>query len=112
MYMCVMCACVCVLCSNEMSGVWKRVTTTNFDAFAGAQGAGFLQRKLAGNMSLTHTISVSKSYDQVNIIERGAGPIDFNNTFAIGAKAVKNQMMKRTFLDRMYWEGEALVLNR
>ena len=34
----------------DFSGVWKRDKCENIDAYVGAQGAGFMQRKLAASM--------------------------------------------------------------
>ncbi len=51
-----------------------------------------MQRKLAASMSLTHTIALSAAGDQIRIVEKGSGPIDFDNTYVLGAKAVKTQV--------------------
>ncbi len=40
----------------DMTGIWKRFDTVNYDNFVGAQGAGYVQRKLAASMALQHTI--------------------------------------------------------
>lgn len=44
---------------TDFSGVWKRVKTINFDTFVGAQGASYVQRKLAASMPLTHTLTMN-----------------------------------------------------
>lgn len=47
------------LAKADFSGVWKRVKTVNFDTFVGAQGASFVQRKLAASMPLTQTLTMN-----------------------------------------------------
>lgn len=42
----------------DLSGVWKRVKTENFEALLEAQGAGYVQRKLAAAAPLTHIITM------------------------------------------------------
>lgn len=96
----------------DFSGVWKRTNTVNFDAFVGAQGAGYVQRKLAASMALTHTITMDPPfYSGVRIMKKG-GPLDIDNSYAFGAEPKLTKIVKRTFYDTCYWEGEALVLRR
>lgn len=44
----------------DMSGVWKRVKLENYENFIAAQGATFLQRKLASSIQMIHTITMSE----------------------------------------------------
>lgn len=97
----------------DFSGVWKRMTAKNVESFIGAQGGGFVQRKLAASMALQHTITMDPPFfTGVRIHEKGAGPIDFDNSYHIDGSAVESQVLKRTFVDKCYWEGEALVIQR
>ena len=75
-----------------MSGTWKRGQSTNFESFIGAQGAGFVQRKLAASMNLVHSISLDTAGGKVRIVEKGSGPIDFDNTYTIGGTPVRTQV--------------------
>jgi hypothetical protein len=40
----------------NFSGVWKRFKSINYEEFVAVQGAGFIQRNMAANIPLTHTI--------------------------------------------------------
>ena len=102
-----------------LSGVWQRTRTHNFEAFAGAGGAGFVQRKMAATMSLTHTIAMDAhgGVRACRLLEKG-GPIDTDCTFTLGADFVDFNFNGKPFKQRMYWapgetDGErVLVLQR
>ena len=90
----------------DFSGVWKREKCVNVDSYVGnehattssveikpsdlkktlsmlgAQGAGFLQRKLAASIAMTHTITMDPSFSVVRIQEK-AGPIDTDYTLQV-----------------------------
>ena len=113
----------------DFSGVWKRDKCENIDAYVGAQGAGFMQRKLAASMvfkrmlifslivltilftvlnyyilyvyckSMVHTITMDPSLSVIRIQEK-AGPIDTDYTLQVDSSPVQNTLMKRVFLDR------------
>ena len=83
----------------DYSGVWKRDKCMNVEAYVGVQGAGYMQRKLVASVSMTHTITMDPQLRAVRIQEK-AGPIDTDYTLIIGAPAVKNEVMKKVFLDR------------
>jgi hypothetical protein len=55
----------------DLSGVWKRVKVENYENFLGAQGATFVQRKLASSLPLVHTFSFSKDLMAFNLVEKG-----------------------------------------
>lgn len=93
----------------DMSGVWKREKCVNVDSYVGAQGAGFLQRKLAASTSMTHTITMDTTLSAVRIQEK-AGPIDTDYTLVVGDSPKNSEVMKRIFKDRMYWQGNKMVL--
>ena len=44
---------------TDFSGIWKRVKTINFDNIVGAQGASYVQKKLAASITITHTITMN-----------------------------------------------------
>ena len=83
----------------DFSGVWKREKCVNVDGYVGAQGAGYMQRKLAASVSMTHTITTDAELRAVRIQEK-AGPIDTDYTLVIGAPAIRSEVMKRVFMDR------------
>lgn len=95
----------------NFSGVWTRVKTENFDSFIGVQGAGYLQRKLAATMPLTHTLTFDASMRAVRLQEKG-GPLDLDNSYTIGNPFQESIIVKKKFRDRMSWVGDTLVLHR
>ena len=44
---------------TDFTGLWKRVKTTNFEEIVGAQGASYVQRKLAASLTVMHTITMN-----------------------------------------------------
>lgn len=75
-------------------------------------GAGFIQRKLAAAMPLTHTIVMDSSLSALRLKETG-GPLDLDNTYTIGNDFVSTKILKTQFKDKMYWNGcDAIVLRR
>jgi hypothetical protein len=44
---------------TDFSGLWKRVKATNFEDIVGAQGASYVQRKLAASLTVMHTITMN-----------------------------------------------------
>jgi hypothetical protein len=91
----------------ELSGAWKRTKVENYENFLGAQGATFMQRKLASSLPLVHTFTMSKDLMVFNLTEKG-GPIDSNSNFVVGGPAVATQLAKSTFLDTVTWEDGKL----
>jgi hypothetical protein len=61
----------------DLSGVWKRVKVENYENFLGAQGATFVQRKLASSLPLVHTFSFSKDLMAFNLVEKGTPCVCF-----------------------------------
>ena len=57
----------------DFSGVYKRTNAVNFEAFVGAQGAGYVQRKLASSMQLTHIITMDGPpfFSKIRLQEKG-----------------------------------------
>ena len=45
---------------QNLSGIWKRIRSENYEEFIGAQGGGYVQRKLASSVSLVHTITMNE----------------------------------------------------
>jgi len=94
----------------DLSGVWKRVRMENYDNFLAAQGAPFMQRKIAASLPLAHTFTFSKDLMAFNLVEKG-GPIDSDFNFICGGPAVATNLAKATFLDTCTWdEGKLKVV--
>lgn len=91
----------------DLSGIWKRVKVENYENFLGAQGATFVQRKLASSLPLVHTFTMSKDLMVFNLTEKG-GPIDSNFNFTVNGPAVATTLAKSTFLDTVTWEDGKL----
>lgn len=91
----------------DLSGIWKRVRVENYENFLGAQGATFVQRKLASSLPLVHTFTMSKDLMVFNLTEKG-GPIDSNFNFTVNGPAVATTLAKSTFLDTVTWEDGKL----
>ena len=74
--------------------------------FEGAQGAGFVQRKLAASIPMVHTITMNTpSLSAVRLQEKG-GPLDTDNTLVFGAGPVKVKTGPREFMNSVSWEGD------
>lgn len=69
----------------DMTGIWKRYDTVNYEGFVGAQGAGYVQRKLAASMDLYHTIVMDPPMYSKFILEEKGGPLDTHLEYEVGA---------------------------
>ena len=77
----------------------------NFESFIGAQGAGFVQRKLAASMNLVHTISMDSPLLSRFMLKEKGGPLDLTTTYTIGARDWQDtEIVKRKFKEKSYWE--------
>jgi hypothetical protein len=98
----------------NFSGVWSAVRRVNIEAYAGAQGAGYVQRKLAANAPMVHTFTTDEgaaNYLGIRIEEK-AGPIVQDNSYIInGSKSILVKM-KKTYTETAVWEGDTLILRR
>lgn len=96
----------------DFSGVWQRTKTHNFEAFIGAAGAGYMQRKLAAQMAMTHTITMNPpELTAVRLQEKG-GPINMDNTLTLGAEFQAVEMTGKNMKHRIYWVDNMLVTQR
>lgn len=94
----------------DFTGVWRRTNTSNYESFIGAQGAGFVQRKLAASMALTHTIDMTDS--SLRLREVG-GPLNKDTFYDIGSSSwIETEIVKRKFKEKCFWEGEVIVIHR
>jgi hypothetical protein len=84
--------------TKDLSGVWKRVKTENFEAFFGAQGAGYVQRKIAASSPMTHTITMDALLSVFRLQERG-GVVDTDTTYEIGGPSIKTKLLGKEFED-------------
>ena len=97
---------------KDISGVWNRTKSVNFEAVIGATGAGFMQRKIAASMALCHTITLDANMQAMRMQEKG-GPINIDFTLTIGAPdAEPYDNNGKKLAHKAYWEGEALVMHR
>ena len=77
----------------DLSGVWKRVRLVNYENLMGAQGAGFVQRRLAASVAMTHTITMDPDLTAFRLMEKG-GPVDTDNTYQIGGPEITTNTLK------------------
>jgi hypothetical protein len=97
----------------DLSGVWKRLKCDNMEAFTGVQGAGYLKRKLAASMALTHTITMDKKGESVVRVQEQGGPLNLDCTMDVGADVgVMSSIQGKKFLQRAYWKDGKLVVYR
>ena len=78
---------------KDLSGVWKRVRLVNYENFIGVQGAGFVQRRLAASMAMTHTISMDPDLTAFRLMEKG-GPLDTDNTYQVGGPEITTKTIQ------------------
>lgn len=96
----------------DLSGVWKRTKCINYENFVGAQGAGYVQRKLAASINMVHTITMDSGVTAFRLQEKG-GPIDSDNLFAVGGDEINTLLIKKEFQDKVYWdETNALTIRK
>ena len=97
---------------KDLSGIWNRTKSVNFEAVIGATGAGFMQRKIAASMALTHTITMDKAFTAVRLQEKG-GPINIDFTLTVGAtEAAPYDNNGKKLTHKVYWDEDALVMHR
>lgn len=97
---------------KDLSGVWNRTKSVNFEAVIGATGAGFMQRKIAASMALCHTITMDKNLQAIRMQEKG-GPINIDFTLTVGATdTAPYDNNGKKLAHKAYWEGDALVMHR
>lgn len=90
---------------QDLSGVWKRVRTINYEEVLAAQGAGFVQRKLGASISMVHTITMDADLKSFRLQEK-AGPIDTDNTYTIDGPELPTITVKTRFLDKVSWTDD------
>lgn len=93
----------------DYSGVWKRVKAVNFEAFAAAQGAGYVQRKLAASIEMVVTITMDAPHLTSVRIQEDGGPIHSDNTMVIGGDPVEAPLGQKIFADSASWHGEGAI---
>ena len=95
---------------KDFSGVWKRVKTTNFEALLEAQGAGYVQRKVAVAAPLTHIITMDENLTVFRLQEK-SGVLDTDNEYLLSKTAAPIETVfsgGKKFLDSVEW-GEVVV---
>jgi hypothetical protein len=88
---------------RDLSGVWVRTRTHNVDSYVGAQGAGFVQRKLAVSVAMTHTITMNPPDLTAFRLQEKGGPLDSDITYTANTMPMATQIMKRNFKDTLHW---------
>jgi hypothetical protein len=88
---------------RDLSGVWIRTRTHNVDSYVGAQGAGFVQRKLAVSVAMTHTITMNPPDLTAFRLQEKGGPLDSDITYTVDTMPMATQIMKRNFKDTVQW---------
>eukprot|EP00604_Paraphysomonas_vestita_P000457 CAMPEP_0174826044 /NCGR_PEP_ID=MMETSP1107-20130205/43438_1 /TAXON_ID=36770 /ORGANISM="Paraphysomonas vestita, Strain GFlagA" /LENGTH=733 /DNA_ID=CAMNT_0016058409 /DNA_START=2773 /DNA_END=4974 /DNA_ORIENTATION=- len=88
---------------RDLSGVWIRTRTHNVDSYVGAQGAGFVQRKLAVSVAMTHTITMNPPDLTAFQLQEKGGPLDSDIIYTVDTMPMSTQIMKRNFMDTVTW---------
>jgi hypothetical protein len=96
---------------SDFSGVWKRVKLVNYENLMAAQGAGYVQRKLAASIAMTHTITMDKALTAFRLQEKG-GPLDTDNLYSIDGPELSTTTLKKNFLDKATWDGAKLKIRK
>ena len=97
---------------TDYSGVWKRTKAVNFEAFAAAQGAGYVQRKLAASIEMIVTITMDAPHCTSVRIQEDGGPIHSDNTMVIGGEPSEALLGAKLYADSATWEGEILKITK
>lgn len=95
----------------DFSGKWLRTKSENYEGWVGAQGGGYLQRKLAASVRMTHTIHMSGDGRAMSLKEQ-AGPINTNFILHNGAEPQNVELQGKTFKQSMFYRDNALVIRR
>lgn len=88
---------------RDLSGVWVRTRTHNVDSYVGAQGAGFVQRKLAVSVAMVHTITMNPPDLTAFRLQEKGGPLDSDISYTIDTAPIATQIVKRNFKDTVTW---------
>lgn len=88
---------------TDLSGVWERTRTHNVDSYVGAQGAGFVQRKLATSMAMTHTITMNPPDLNAFRLQEVGGPLNSDMLYTLDTPPMPTNIMKRKFNDTATW---------
>lgn len=90
----------------DFSGVWLRTRTENFEAFIAATGASFLQRKLAAQMSLVHTITMNAPHIKAVRLQEKGGPLNTDFTMTLYSdRDVAVMISGKRLLHRAWYSG-------
>jgi hypothetical protein len=95
----------------NFSGVWKRVKLENYENFLAVQGASYVQRKLACSITMVHTVTMDDALTVFRLQEKG-GPIDTDKLYVIGGPELATSTAKTTFLDKVSWHGNKLMMRK
>ena len=89
----------------DFSGVWTRFKSHNMDLYAGAMGAGYMQRKLAGSIPMQHTITMNPPDLTAFRLQESAGPVKNDTLYTINAaEAIEVNLGKKPHRDIVQWK--------
>jgi hypothetical protein len=92
----------------DFSGVWTRFKSHNMDLYAGALGAGYMQRKLAGSIAMEHTITMNPPALSAFRLQEVGGPLKSDILYTINAtEAVESKLGKTPHHDMLAWKDSA-----
>jgi hypothetical protein len=76
-----------------------------------AQGAGYVQRKLASSIAMVHTITMDAERSMFRLQEKG-GPVETDNLYPTDGSEQATVTLKAQFLDSARWDGARLLLRK
>lgn len=89
----------------DFSGVWSRFKSHNMDQYAGALGAGYMQRKLAGSIAMEHTITMNPPALSAFRLQEVGGPLKSDTLYTVNAtEPIETKLGKNPHLDVAEWK--------
>ena len=96
----------------DLSGVWKRTKTEDYDKFIIAQGGSWMKGRLAASIALEHTITQDKDLKFFRLMEKG-GPINTDFIYTVDGKTVALTKISETeFNDTASYDDNVLYLHK
>jgi hypothetical protein len=90
----------------DFSGVWSRFKSHNMDQYAGALGAGYMQRKLAGSIGMEHTITMNPPALTAFRLQEVGGPLKTDTLYTVNAtEPVETKLGKTPHHDMVEWKS-------
>ena len=96
----------------NLSGVWKRTGTKDYDKFIMAQGGAWFKAKMAASISLVHTITMDNDLTQFRLQEVG-GPVNTDFTYVCdGLTTIDTEISNTPFKDTVSWDNNVLLVHK